>query len=63
MIIFNFLLLKDVFKFKFLSRRANSIYFLAGKELGFLINHSKKIFDVDDYYEKFQFFFYRKICF
>ena len=63
MIIFKFLLLKDVFKFKFLSRRANSIYFFAGKELLFLINHSKKIFDVDDYYEKFQFFFIEKFAF
>ena len=63
MIIFKFLLLKDVFKFKFLSRRANSIYFFAEKELLFLINHSKKIFDVDDYYEKFQFFFIEKFAF
>ena len=63
MIIFKFLLLKDVFKFKFLSRRANSIYFFAGKELLFLINNSKKIFDVDDYYEKFQFFFIEKFAF
>ena len=63
MIIFKFLLLKDIFKFKFLSRRANSIYFFAGKELLFLINTSKKIFDVDDYYEKFQFFFIEKFAF
>ena len=29
----------------------------------FLINTSKKIFDVDDYYEKFQFFFIEKFAF
>ena len=61
--IFKFLLLEDFFKFKYLSRRANSLYFSAGKELFFLINTSKKIFDVNDYYEKFHFFFIEKFVF
>ena len=58
MIIFKFLLLGDVFKFKYLSKRANSIYFFDGKEkeLFFLIDTAKKFFDIDGYYEKFQFF-------
>ena len=65
MIIFKFLLLGDVFKFKYLSKRANSIYFFIGKEkeLFFLIDTAKKIFDIDDYYEKFQFFFIEKLAF
>ena len=65
MIIFKFLLLGDVFKFKYLSKRANSIYFFVGKEkeLFFLIDTAKKIFDIDDYYEKFQFFFIEKLAF
>ena len=65
MIIFKFLLLGDVFKFKYLSKRANSIYFFVGKEkeLFFLIDTAKKFFDIDDYYEKFQFFFIEKLAF
>ena len=65
MIIFKFLLLGDVFKFKYLSKRANSIYFFVGKEkeLFFLIDTAKKIFDIDDYYEKFQIFFIEKLAF
>ena len=65
MIILKFLLLGDVFKFKYLSKRANSIYFFVGKEkeLFFLIDTAKKIFDIDDYYEKFQFFFIEKLAF
>ena len=65
MIIFKFLLFKDVFKFKFLSKRANSIYFSSGKEkeFFFLINTSRKLFDVNEYYEKFQCFFIEKLSF
>ena len=65
MIIFKFLLLGDVFKFKYLSKRANSIYFFVGKEkeLFFLIDTAKKTFDIDDYYEKFQIFFIEKLAF
>ena len=51
--IFKFLLFKDIFQFKFLSRRGNEIYFFAGEKLSFLVNTSKKIFDVDDYYKNF----------
>ena len=65
MIIFKFLLLGDVFKFKYLSKRANSIYFFIGKEkeLFFLIDTAKNFFDIDDYYEKFQIFFIEKLAF
>ena len=65
MIIFKFLLLGDVFKFKYLSKRANSIYFFVGKEkeLFFLIDSARKIFDIDEYYEKFQFFLIEKLSF
>ena len=63
-IIFKFLLLKDLFNFKFLSRRANSIYFFVGKGKGldFLINCSKNIFNVNDY-NKFQMFLTEKFIF
>ena len=65
MIIFKFILLGDVFKFKYLSKRANSIYFFVGKEkeLFFLIDSARKIFDIDEYYEKFQFFLIEKLSF
>ena len=54
-IIFKFLQLKDLFNFKFLSRKANSIYFSGwkNKKLFFLIETSKKVFDVNDYYYNF----------
>ena len=54
-IIFKFLELKDLFNFKFLSRKSNSIYFSVGKDknLFFLIDASKKVFDVNDYYYNF----------
>ena len=56
-IIFKFLLLGDLFNFKYLSKKANSIYFCVGKEkkLFFLINAAKNIFHVNDYYNKFNF--------
>ena len=52
-IIFQFLTISDICKFIFLSRRANSLYFFIGRNfnLQFLINNSKKIFDVEEYYE------------
>ena len=54
-IIFKFLELKDLFGFKFLCRKANSIYFSVGKEknLFFLIEASKKVFNVNNYYYNF----------
>lgn len=52
-IIFRFLTLADICKFRFLSRRGNSLYFFVGQQLNlnFLIDTSKKIFDIDEYYE------------
>ena len=52
-IIFRFLTIADICKFRFLSRRGNSLYFFIGQEfnLNFLIKHSKKIFDIERYYE------------
>ena len=54
-IIFKFLDLKDLFSFKFLSRKSNSIYFAIGKDknLFFLINASKKIFNLNTYHFNF----------
>ena len=54
-IIFKFLDLKDLFCFKFLSRKSNSIYFSVGrdKNLFFLIETSKKVFNVNNYFFNF----------
>ena len=62
--IFQFLTLKDVFKFKFLSRKANSIYFFVGKKHGldFLISNAKKIFEPESYYETMKYLFVHEIC-
>ena len=64
-IIFKFLQLKDLFNFKFLSRKANSIYFSVGKDkkLFFLIETSKEIFDVNDYYYNFKILLQEKFIF
>ena len=52
-IIFQFLTIADICKFRFLSRRGNSLYFFIGQKfnLNFLIDSSKNIFDIDEYYE------------
>ena len=52
-IIFHFLTIADICKFRFLSKRSNSLYFFIGKkfDLNFLIDYSKKIFDINEYYE------------
>ena len=54
-IIFKFLDLKDLFSFKFLSRKSNSIYFSVGREknLFFLIETSKKVFNLNNYHFNF----------
>ena len=54
-IIFKFLNLKDLFSFKFLSRKSNSIYFSVGQEknLFFLIETSRKVFNLNNYYFNF----------
>ena len=54
-IIFKFLDLKDLFSFKFLSRKSNSIYFSVGQEknLFFLIETSKKVFNLNNYHFNF----------
>ena len=57
--IFSFLTIHDIFKFKFLSRRANSLYFSLGRKIGvrFLIESSKKIFNPEEYYNCQKYFF------
>ena len=62
--IFQFLTLKDVFKFKFLSRKANSIYFFVGQKHGldFILSNSKKIFEPEIYYETMKYLFVHEIC-
>ena len=57
--IFTFLTIDDIFKFKFLSRSANSLYFSFGREFGvnFLIESSRKIFDPKQYYNCQKYFF------
>ena len=57
--IFTFLTIHDIFKFKFLSRRANSLYFSFGRQFGvnFLIESSKKIFNPKQYYNCQKYFF------
>ena len=57
--IFTFLTIHDIFKFKFLSRRANSLYFSLGRKIGvgFLIESSKKIFNPKEYYNCQKYFF------
>ena len=57
--IFSFLTINDIFKFKFLSKRANSLYFFLGKKIGvtFLIESSKKIFNPKEYYNCQKYFF------
>ena len=62
MIIFKFLLFFDIFQFKFLSRRGNEIYFFANKKVSFLRKFSKKLFDVEDYCNKFQYYFIEKMA-
>ena len=55
MIILNFLSLKDIYKFKFLSKRFYEISFFSMKFKKFnRISH--KLFDVNDYYNKFLYF-------
>ena len=62
--IFQFLTIKDAFKFKYLSRRANSIYFFVGKKHGldFLVSNAKKIFEPESYYETMKYLFADEIC-
>ena len=61
-LIFKFLNFEDIFKFKFLSKRGNEIYFLLGeKRLFFLIQKSKKIFNVEIFYDKVQQFFNKEL--
>ena len=62
--IFQFLTIKDAFKFKYLSRRANSIYFFVGKKHGldFLVSNAKKIFEPESYYETMKYLFVDEIC-
>ena len=57
--IFTFLTINDIFKFKFFSRRANSLYFSLGRQFGvnFLIESSKKIFNPKEYYNSQKYFF------
>ena len=57
--IFTFLTIKDIFKFKFLSRRANSLFFSLGEKFGviFLIESSKKIINPKVYYNCQKYFF------
>ena len=63
-LIFQFLTIQDVFKFKFLSRTSNSIYFSVGKKHGldFLLSNAKKIFDPEKYYETLKYLFTHEIC-
>ena len=63
-LIFRFLLIHDACKFRFLSRRANSIYFFIVKKFGFnfLIDTAKKIFDVEEYYETLKTQFVEVLC-
>ena len=57
--IFTFLTINDIFKFKFLSRRANSLYFSFGRQFGvnFLVESSRKIFNPKQYYNCQKYFF------
>ena len=61
--IFSFLTIHDIFKFKFLSRRANSLYFSFGRKIGigFLIESSKKIFNPKQYYDCQKYFFVNEL--
>ena len=61
--IFTFLTIKDIFKLKFLSRRANSLYFSLGKKFGvtFLIESSKKIINPKVYYDCQKYFFVNEL--
>ena len=63
LLIFRFLTLSDVCKFKFLSKRSNSIYFSIGRDLGlnFLVDNAKKNFNVDEYYETMKVFFVEEL--
>ena len=58
--IMTFLFLHDIFKLKVLSRRFNEVFFL-NKEVRNFIELSKKIFCVDDYYNKLIFFLKKKL--
>ena len=58
--IMTFLFLYDIFKLKVLSRRFNEVFFL-NKEVRNFIELSKKIFCVDDYYNKLIFFLKKKL--
>ena len=64
LLIFKFLVVHDVCKFRFLSKRGNSIYFFIRKEFGFdlLIDTAKKIFDVEEYYETLKIQFVEVLC-
>ena len=57
--IFSFLTIHDIFKFKFLSRRANSLFFSFRQQfkVNFLIESSKKIFNPKEYYNCQKYFF------
>ena len=61
--IFNFLSVEDIFKFKFLSRSCNSLYFNIGYQKGidFLIENAKMIFDVNEYYRILKYFFVEEL--
>ena len=62
-LIFQFLTLPDVCKFRFLSKRANSIYFYIGRKKGltFLLDNAKKIFDVEEYYKTIKVYFVEQL--
>ena len=61
--IFTFLTINDIFKFKFLSRRANSLYFSFGRQFGvnFLVESSRKIFNPKQYYNYQKYFFVNEL--
>lgn len=61
--IFKFLTISDIFKFKFLSKASNSLYFSVGAEFGvdFLVDNAKKIFDPKEYYNCLKYFFVTKL--
>lgn len=54
--IFKFLVLKDIFNFKFLCKRSNEIYFFS-MEINFLNRIAKNLFDTNSYYDNFNRFF------
>ena len=54
--ILDFVSIKDIISFKFLSKRFYQLSFLK-KDLKYLIENSCKIFDVNDYYFMFSYFY------